>query len=112
MAQDRTPYPPAFFAGREDEHRRFLASAASAALRGHTNNAFMVSLAPEATQTVIETDLATPGGCALFHAANPGAAAAVAAGQEIWTEVQRGRVVVHHPEAPGEVRTFGVVVVG
>lgn len=94
---------------REDEHRRKLAQATNAALRGKTNNAFRVTLTPNATLTTLSVSFARSGGVAKLA---PETASAAASISQVYACSVNGAIEVHHDSQPDPDRTFGIVLVG
>ncbi len=105
--EHRTQFAPDRW-DREDEHRRKLAQAANAALKGLTNNHFTLELDLNATTTEVTVETARPGTIGLVV---PLSAAAAATVTEYWTEADIGKVTIHHGASATE-RRVGLVVIG
>ncbi len=97
--------------GLPEEHLRRIVQALDGLQNGQGNNHFLVTLTPGAGQTTINTPSARTGGVATLQAMSPSAATSQAMG-EIWSTVERGKIVIHHNASTAADRNFGVVLNG
>jgi hypothetical protein len=111
MAELRRQVVPGFLEGREKEHLRKISNIVNDLQKGRGNNHFDVTLVANATQTTIVVDWANAQSLATFHARSASAAQAIAAGA-VWTEVNKGEIVIHHDSQPATDRQLGVVLIG
>jgi hypothetical protein len=105
---NRSQTVPTFWSGPEEEHRRKMAHAINALMKGQGNNGFAVTLTPDAVLTELEVEFARPGNIAQLQPMSASAAASLAS---VWTEVEIGRVNLHHDSQPAADRRYGVVLV-
>jgi hypothetical protein len=107
-----TVQAPLFFKGSLDEHVRKVALVVNEALLGKTNNTIReLTLAANATETVIENDRYCYSTVVTLMPKTASAAAALAAGA-VYITATNGSITIHHDASPDEDRTFGAVLVG
>jgi hypothetical protein len=102
---DHFPIVPEHF-GSEQEQRRKLAQAINGLLRGQANNTAEVTLAPNATETLVETEKIVESTVLVL---TPRSASAAAAQAILWVETTKGSATLHHDSSPATDRTFGIV---
>lgn len=95
----------------EEEHRRKLALITRELLAGKSNNVLDITLAPNATETRVQRDRVCCDTKVSLMPKSATAAAALASGQ-LWIEVHRGEITIHHDSQPDADRLFGATVVG
>ncbi len=98
--------------GSEKEHLRRVVQALDGLQNGQGNNHFLVTLTPDATETVIDALFARTGGVATLQTMSASAAASLASGKLIWSTVSLKKITIHHDAAPETDRDFGVVLNG
>jgi len=99
---------PLFHKGRTEEHTRIIAQTVNGMLRGRSNNTTTVTLAANATETVIEDDRYTRDTIPLLVPQSASAAAAVG----VYAVGSAGKITIGHDSSESTDRTFGVVYFG
>lgn len=90
----------------DKDHRRKLAQAINGLLQGQGNNLDQVTLAANATETVLTHDRITE---RTVFQLMPRTASAAAAQAGIYVTTTKGSATLHHDSSPATDRTFGLV---
>lgn len=105
MPKETFAPPELLWQGRADEHRRKLAQSIRGLLNGKMNNIQEVTLAADATQTVVKAANATANSEILL---TPKSASAAAALSTLWVQPGNGEVTLNHDASPATDRVFGL----
>ena len=97
--------------GPLEEHVRLIAQALNGLQNGQGNNQWFATLTPNETETTVYAGTASIGSVPVLQPMSASAAASYAAGV-IWTEGQRGKILIHHDSSALTDRLFGVVLNG
>lgn len=112
-----TVQAPIFFREQEDdlssvrEHARKIALVVNEVLAGKSNNGFAVTLAANATETVVERARVTGESRVVLMPTSASGAAALGTGN-LWAETAQGRITLHHDSDAATDRTFDAIIVG
>jgi len=106
-----TARPPIFWEGTTEEHIRKVALIVDELVTGKSNNGFTVTLAANATETVIDRARVSVDTRVSLVPTSASAAAAIGAGS-VWVETTVGRITIHHDSQPDTDRTFDATAIG
>lgn len=89
------------------EQLRKVTLALNGVLRGQTNTTTLVTLTPNATETIFESNRIIAESVLIF---SPRSASAAAALPSIWIEATLGQATIHHASSPATDQNFGLVI--
>ncbi len=108
MADNRFPLLPQSKFGTEPEHLRRICQVINGAMDGHTNNQWVITLVPSATEQEILADHANINSAVQLTPMSATAAAAVG----VYATVAKGVITVHHDSDLAADRVFAVLLTG
>lgn len=110
-AGTRSQSPPVSWRGKEEEHRRKIAQSLRGVLFGQTNNHFSVTLDAGTVCTEVDFPSARLGVSISITPQNQVAATFMRT-NDVWGEVETGKVKICHASTAVGTEKFAVVIVG
>lgn len=101
--------PPVFWEGPDEEQIRKITLIQREMLAGKTNNYFDVTLAANASETIIDRERVNIDSKVSLTPTSATAAAALAS---LWVSVSFGRITIHHDSNAATDRIFACTVIG